>query len=297
MAPFDQLVDKERKADAVKEDTCLSHIKLLQEQFAEAACQQGIDLLTHPAHSDTGTDVDEIGNNEIYGKEYNDHDEDFSYHSSDGLAKENADSQGELGHNMGRMSPMATLGGKEGSTCNSAQVDNSPNWLHEINKNQIFGKADLLIALINQIFPCVVCNNHKNINNPSTWIPIFLWKLGVTTVFLWKSGVTMWELFDVDFAAICAELVWDGDEGLGNMWGIYYKCPDAESIQRIWMSQMDATARCKGFAGSLGDAISSLFGEATIPQAPNDATATAMTFSSSISSLTPGTLTSGGTQA
>jgi hypothetical protein len=38
LAPVDQLVDEERKDDAVKEDTCLSRINLLREQFTEAAC-------------------------------------------------------------------------------------------------------------------------------------------------------------------------------------------------------------------------------------------------------------------
>ncbi len=90
--------------------------------------------------------------------------------------------------------------------------------------------------------------------------------------------------------------MWDGDGGLGDMWGMYYKCPDAEYIQGIRMSQMDA-AVWKRFAGSLGNASSGLPAQATIPQAPDDATATATTVSSSISSLTPRTLTSGVTQA
>ncbi len=69
MAPFNQLVDEERKADAVKEDTCLSRIKLLREQFAEAACWKGIDLLRHPTHSENGMDANEINNERIYGTE------------------------------------------------------------------------------------------------------------------------------------------------------------------------------------------------------------------------------------
>jgi hypothetical protein len=103
-------------------------------------------------------------------------------------------------------------------------------------------------------------------------------------------------LFDVDFVDVCDEFVWDGDGGLRNMWGIYYKCPDAEFIQCIQMSQMDAVA-WKGFAGSLGNASSGLPAETTIPQAPDDATATATMAPSSISSLTPGTLPPGVVQA
>jgi hypothetical protein len=97
------------------------------------------------------------------------------------------------------------------------------------------------------------------------------------------------------FADDCNEFVWDGDGGLGNAWGTYYKCPDAEFIQCIRMSLTDAVV-WKEFAGSLGNASSGLPAEATIPQAPDDAT-WATTVSSSISSLTPGSLSSGVMQA
>jgi hypothetical protein len=60
---------------------------------------------------------------------------------------------------------------------------------------------------------------------------------------------------------------------------------------------MDAAVRCKGFAGILGNSSSCLSAEATIPQAPDNATATVTTVSSSISSLSPRTLTSGVMQA
>jgi hypothetical protein len=86
MAPNDHLVDEEWRADAVKENTYLSHINFLREQFAEAACQKGIDLPTPPTHSNNSMDVNEIGNDGIYGKEYDNDDKDFSYHSSDGSA-------------------------------------------------------------------------------------------------------------------------------------------------------------------------------------------------------------------
>jgi hypothetical protein len=287
MAPHDQLVEEEWKADAVKKDTCLSRIYLLREQFAEAACQKGIDSLTPPSHSNNGTKVNEIEDGRIYGKEYDNDDKDFSYHSSDGSAEEEAAVHRELGHGTVGTSPMATLGSKEGSTHNSGQMENTPNWLHEINNNQMFGKADLISVPINQFFFCIVCNNHKNINDLSAWLPIFLL----------KSGVATWELFDVDFADVCNKFVWDSDGGLGNMWVKYYKCPDIEYIQCILMSQKDA-AVWEGFAGTLRNAYAGLSVEATIiPQALDDATATATMVSSSISSSTPGTPTSCVTQA
>jgi hypothetical protein len=39
-------------------------------------------------------------------------------------------------------------------------------------------------------------------------------------------------VFDEDFSKIGTELDWNGDEGLRNLWGRYYRCPDAEFIQR-----------------------------------------------------------------
>jgi hypothetical protein len=74
-------------------------------------------------------------------------------------------------------------------------MDNTPHWLHEISNNQMVGKADLISTLITQVFPCVACNNHKNIKGPSAWLPVFLW----------KSCVATWELFDVDFADVYNE--------------------------------------------------------------------------------------------
>jgi hypothetical protein len=90
MAPFKSLVEEGEKADTLKEDTHLSQIKLLHEQFAEATCQKGYDLSTSTSHNNDSTDTNKLGGNEIYGRKYNDEDEDFSYHSSDGSAKEDA---------------------------------------------------------------------------------------------------------------------------------------------------------------------------------------------------------------
>ncbi len=39
-------------------------------------------------------------------------------------------------------------------------------------------------------------------------------------------------MFDKDFSQIGCELDWNGDEGLKNFWGRYYRYPDAEFIQR-----------------------------------------------------------------
>jgi hypothetical protein len=179
---------------------------------------------------------------------------------------------------------MADAGGKVlGPDNDAGHVDNQPNWLHEINNNQMYEKADLLDALVNQIFPCIVCSSHNNIDDLATWIPIFLWKLGSTT----------WEVFDAGFEEMYLELEWDGDEGLGNVWGLFYRCPGAESIQCIQVTQMEEDPSLrnvmlrKELAVSLGNAFSVCAAKTTIPQAPGDAIAMAAMVSSHITSSIP----------
>jgi hypothetical protein len=69
MDPFDKLVDKEEKADAAKEASCLLHIILLQEKFAHAARQKVDGLLMGTSHSKDGTDAPDFGDDGIYGRQ------------------------------------------------------------------------------------------------------------------------------------------------------------------------------------------------------------------------------------
>ena len=55
-----------------------------------------------------------------------------------------------------------------------------PNRQYEIKHIKPYDKAELISVLTNQIFPCIACNNHKNISDPSTWVPVFLRKAGIT---------------------------------------------------------------------------------------------------------------------
>ena len=41
-----------------------------------------------------------------------------------------------------------------------------------------------------------------------------------------------------DFSKIGPKLDWNGDEDLKNLWGRYYRCPDAEFIQRAQAAHM-----------------------------------------------------------
>ncbi len=67
------------------------------ESNLHAAHQKVGGLLMDTSHSKDGTDAPDFGDNGIYGKNYDNEDKDFSYHSSDGLAEEEIDDHGELG--------------------------------------------------------------------------------------------------------------------------------------------------------------------------------------------------------
>jgi hypothetical protein len=109
------------------EASCLLHIKLLQEQFAHAACQKVDGLLMDTSHSKDGTNAPDFGDNCIYGTEDANEDEEFSYHLSDGLAEEEIDDHGELGADaVGTSSLVSSAGGEVG------KVDDLPNWFQKI---------------------------------------------------------------------------------------------------------------------------------------------------------------------
>jgi hypothetical protein len=104
-------------------------------------------------------------------------------------------------------------------------LDDLPDWLHEIETNNTYDASLLLSAPITQVFPCVAC---KNINNPTTWIPVFLQKTSNTT----------WKMFEEDLSKIGPKLDWNGDEGLRNLCGRYYRYPHAKFIQRAQAARM-----------------------------------------------------------
>jgi hypothetical protein len=157
-----------------------------------------------------------------------------------------------------------------------------PNWQYEIKHIKPYGKGELISTLTNQIFPCIACNNHKKINDPSTWVPVFLG----------KSGITTWGLFDNFFEELIPDFEWGGGEGLENFWGAYYRYPDAEFIQQIMATQMDKKVVRNESPLSLGGASLRLSAKSPILQPSDDASATATMFTSTIISSSPGTATS-----
>jgi len=76
------------------------------------------------------------------------------------------------------------------------------------------------------------------------------------------------------------DLEWEGDDGLANMWGLYYKFPDAQFIQSY--KSLSSNKECMVI---------------DVHPIDDDATTAATTFSSSMTSLTPGTTTSSSTDA
>ncbi len=180
-------------------------------------------MTTASTYSQDGSDAEEMDNNNIYGREYDGTNEDFSYHSSDGLDKDDAGYDHSLGNGMEGMSPPATAYSKDGQFPLGGQVEDLPDWLHEMDTDQIYDASHLLAAPITQVFPCVACNNYSNINDPTLWVPVFLQ----------KSGKTTWQVFDKNCGEVSPELEWDGDEGLKKLWGMYCRCPDSAYIQRF----------------------------------------------------------------
>ena len=138
------------------------------------------------------------------------------------------------------------------------------NWMKEVESRGTFDKTDLIADPINRIFPCVACKDQTNIQDRSTWIPAFLRKASATT----------WDVLDVDFEHMVHDLEWEGDNGLENLWGLYYKFPDAQFLQS-YKSRSTPKESIRFASHPISD----------------DATTAATTYSSSMTSLTPGTTT------
>jgi hypothetical protein len=100
---------------------------------------------------------------------------------------------------------------------NNALEEEPFDWLKEIYSRGTYDKKDLVAESTNQTFPCITCNDHKNILNPAMWVPAFLR----------KSSTTTWDVFNINFKQTVHNLEWNGDEGPKNLWGFYYKCPNA----------------------------------------------------------------------
>ena len=87
----------------------------------------------------------------------------------------------------------------------------------------------------------------------------------------------------MDFDQTVHDIEWEGDDSLENLWGLYYKYPDAQfirsfkSLSKTKEGVVLDEGNMKGQGGHTSNPVS------------DDATTAATTFSSSITSITPGT--------
>jgi hypothetical protein len=105
---------------------------------------------TTSTHSKDGANDDSVVNNGIYSGENDNDDGDFTYHSSDGLDEDDENGNEVLGNGADGTSPTKSECGKDGQSLVGGQLDDLPDWLHEIETNNTFNASLLLAALITQ---------------------------------------------------------------------------------------------------------------------------------------------------
>ena len=273
MAPLECVVNEEEQESLAKEAAKLVRIKGKEEnyagiaraKFARAAKEQiGHRQATGDDEDDNTSDEGGLDPGGIYNRQSDEDDGSFSYHDSEASTAD--DDEEEFGEGASGFSPL-DMGRYE---LDEALELDSFKWMKEVESRGTFDITDLLAEPINHIFPCVACNDQKNILDRSTWIPAFLR----------KSSATTWDVLNVDFDPVVHDLKWEGDDGLANLWGLYDKFPDAQFIQSF--KSPSTTKECMVLdAHPISD----------------DATTAATTFSSSMTSLTPGTTTTSSTDA
>ncbi len=230
-------------------------------------------------------DSDDSDPGGIYSGQHHKGDDSFSFHESE-ASSDNEDKR-ELGEEAWGVSPLSMGRFKPGDASEVEKFE----WLNKIDIGGTYDKEELLAAPTNQIFPCIVCNDHRNIHT-ATWALAFLHK---------SSGIT-WDIFNVNFDQALHKLDWSGDEGLKNLWGLYFKYPDAQFIQSYQTICANITPQeCHG--GKMKDRSP----DAALAECPDhlhhpildDAMTAATTFSLLITSacLTPGTSSSSTTDA
>jgi len=187
------VVNKEEQESLAKEAARLVQIKLKEEHYAGIAqVKVNRELATkNVGHCQaTGDDEDEDTMDEdsfdpggIYSSQSDKVDGSFSYHESEASTAD--DNEEEFGEGASGCSPLV-MGRYEPDE--EFEME-SFKWMKEVESRGTFIKKDLLAESINRIFPCIACNDQKNILNPSTWV----------LAFLRKSSATTWDILIVDF--------------------------------------------------------------------------------------------------
>jgi hypothetical protein len=191
MAPLEQLVNKEEQESATKEAARLTQIKGMGEHYyeIEQAKVTQEDAKKQGGHQARGEDEEKDTDNEgadpgrIYSRQSEEDVESFSYHKSE--ASSDDEDKEEFGIGVRGCSPLSMGQYKLDNALEEEPFD----LLKEIDSRGTYDKKDLLAESTNQTFPCIACNDHKNILDPATWVPAFLC----------KSSATAWDEFDVNF--------------------------------------------------------------------------------------------------
>ena len=108
---------------------------------------------------------------------------------------------------------------KKGTTGKSCDMDlSSVCWMQLINERDPTQKPvtlpELKKARIGSVFPIVRCINNKDITDPENW----------ESCILKKVQKELWEVLNVhQNEKVEDDLDYDGDDGLKNTWGLYYK--------------------------------------------------------------------------
>ena len=215
MAPLERVVNKEEQESLAKEAARLIRIKGKEEHYAgiaqakvarELTEQIGHRQATGDDEDNNTTDEDGLDPGGIYSRQSNE-DGSFSYHDSEASTAD--EDEEEFGEGASGCSPLV-MGHYEPDE--ELELD-SFKWMKEVESRGTFDITDLLAEPINRIFPCDACNDQKNILDHSIWVPAFLR----------KSSAMTWDVLNVDFDHMVHDLEWEGDDGLKNLWGLFYK--------------------------------------------------------------------------
>jgi hypothetical protein len=170
----------------------------------ECALERDVQQARGGEEEEEDTDFEDSNPGGIYSREHEQEDDSYSFQDSEASYYE--DDGEEFGERASGHSPLA-MGRYKPDTTFAHDLD----WLHKIESRGEFDQENLLTGPVMQTFPCIACNDHKNILEPTTWVPAFLHKASANT----------WDVFDMDLNQIVHDLEWEGDEGLANLWGLY----------------------------------------------------------------------------
>ncbi len=147
----------------------------------EHALERDVQQARGEEEEEEETDVEEVNPGCIYSREYEE-DNSYSFHESEASSDDNNGE--EFGEGASGHSPLSMGWYKP----DAAFADDSLDWLYEIESRGRYNQEDLLAKSVTQTFPCIACNDHKNILDPTTWVPAFLRKTSANT----------WDVFDID---------------------------------------------------------------------------------------------------